>query len=666
MKRIKWTTKSDGELLLALDAAGGDVPPALVRELVSRGERLAPALLDRATDPTRWGAESFTRYVSAVHALNLLGALRVESVVDPLIGFALMHPDALDFMFQVPAVLGHLGEPALEPLLAALSAELRDDAGTILCLSLSSIAVRDPNLSRRICAAVRGLLPHLDDPMAVLCCSRLLAELHDSASLAVVRQVLAAHGVGKKSVVWMDLMKLFGTSEPLAAARWECTREPLEHFKRSNLRELQEVFEEDQEDEEDEEDEEDDIPTSPEALLDFVVQAMPEARALLASLPGGTETALRIVREMPCPRGSGKQAFRCHLRDTDDAPEDQPLADEVVVTEAEVCGLPLTAEVWELASFDTGTHGLDDDGVPQPAHLTLVADVGSGMLLGMDTTFSAPAADTFRALVTRTCAHPQVGEPRRPAVVRVDEPSLMAELVLLASRVGFELEFTDELPAIREAQEGMRKFAEAEGRIEPRPGLLEVPGVTEPAVASAFRAAASFYRKAPWMDLEGELPVEIRTELADGGSCVAIVMGRAGECEGLALYDSWEKLEAFIDAVNEGHAAAIATTACLTVHYVPLERLPPDDHRNALLHQWSAASQWAYPFFFRMDPGRQMRRPLSRELELLEAALRALPRFLDKHVVNGWVPDSVEEKMKVKTASGTQTVQLACWPEGRE
>ena len=75
------------------------------------------------------------------------------------------------------------------------------------------------------------------------------------------------------------------------------------------------------------------------------------------------------------------------------------------------------------------------------------------------------------------------------------------------------------------------------------PGLLEMPGIKPEQVAGFYRAAAGFYRRAPWRKLGYETAIKVECDRFESGPWYAVVMGQSGLTFGVALYDDLKTLK---------------------------------------------------------------------------------------------------------------------------
>ena len=76
------------------------------------------------------------------------------------------------------------------------------------------------------------------------------------------------------------------------------------------------------------------------------------------------------------------------------------------------------------------------------------------------------------------------------------------------------------------------------------PGLLDMPRVTPEIVGRFFKAAAAFYRKAPWRLLGDENAIKVECDKFQSGPWYAVVMGQSGITLGLVLYEDLDVLKA--------------------------------------------------------------------------------------------------------------------------
>src|SRR4051794_15499784 len=151
--------------------------------------------------------------------------------------------------------------------------------------------------------------------------------------------------------------------------------------------------------------------------------------------------------------------------------------------------------------------------------------------------------------------------------------------------------------------------------------------VTPTIARDFYRAAASFYRQAPWRSVGADEPIEIKCERPEGGSRFAIVLGRKGEVKGLWLCDDWKTCV----LVERGRYEAIAEHLRYTaLHFGVRTEISPKELEKIGRHGFEIAGPGAFPAVLRKEPGADFRSPDAGGLELLEACLWVIPDFLKR------------------------------------
>ena len=142
-----------------------------------------------------------------------------------------------------------------------------------------------------------------------------------------------------------------------------------------------------------------------------------------------------------------------------------------------------------------------------------------------------------------------------------------------------------------------------------------------------YRAAASFYREAPWRSVgEGET-IKIQCQQLESGPWYAVILGKMINIKGLMLFDDREGRRLMQRANYERIADRLRTIA---VHFEDAGQADPEDVAAVKQHGFEVAGPNAYPLAFRMETGRRFREPVAWELELLEACLWMIPDFLKR------------------------------------
>ena len=181
-------------------------------------------------------------------------------------------------------------------------------------------------------------------------------------------------------------------------------------------------------------------------------------------------------------------------------------------------------------------------------------------------------------------------------------------------------------------------------------------GVTTTQARDFYRAAASFYRQAPWRSVYGDEPIKVKSEPLDGGPRFAIVLGKKGKVKGLWLCDDWKSCL----LVGRGRYETIAEQLRYTaLHFSARTEIGPSDLEKAKRHGFEVAGPRAYPVVLRKVPGEDFRSPDAGELELLEACLCVIPDFLKR--AGDRKPDVYGYAFK--GATGKMTLELSWVPK---
>jgi hypothetical protein len=256
-------------------------------------------------------------------------------------------------------------------------------------------------------------------------------------------------------------------------------------------------------------------------------------------------------------------------------------------------------------------------------------------------------------VLARAMSEPAMGRPHRPTQVQIRPSPSWDELRPHLDEIGVECSEVDDLDVIDSLLEHLAKHL-AKG--EP-PGLLDMPGMTPEQVGRFYRAAAEFYRRAPWKSVGYEEAIRVESDRYESGPWYAVVMGQSGVTLGVALYEDPDVLRRLWAGELSDEENARQTVA-LTVTFDPEVQTPTADLLAAREHGWEVAGPEAYPSVFKKESGLSMRPPLAWELELLEGCLRAIPEFIAHHRPG----DTTPHRMTVPVASGELTLVLS-WIE---
>lgn len=316
--------------------------------------------------------------------------------------------------------------------------------------------------------------------------------------------------------------------------------------------------------------------------------------------------------------------------------------------------LPLREDaVWQAEARRMPVWVTDGGDLRRP-WVVLVVGRTDGLILAQALLEGPPAPAFLWDTLAAAMQAPSAGEPHRPAEVVVRPGGPWDELAPHLLALGVTLGHADGLDLLDRLMDDLVENVFGSKGL---PGLLDMPRVTPEAVASFYRAAAEYYRDAPWQRVAGDETIKVECDRFESGPWYAVVIGQMGVTLGLALY---EDLDALVrmrdgDATDEQNARE---TVALSVTYGDETETPVLDVDAAEEHGWEVAAPEAHPAPMRKERGLVMRPPLAWELRLLEACLRAVPRFVAGHDRDDPAPFVRE----VETADGPLTLALSWLP----
>jgi hypothetical protein len=314
--------------------------------------------------------------------------------------------------------------------------------------------------------------------------------------------------------------------------------------------------------------------------------------------------------------------------------------------------LQRSLENWQAACCQIPKLVLEGARLIEP-WITLVIRESNGMVLAQSLDAERPSTETLWALLTEAMEQPNEGRPHRPARLKVQTGSILCELRALLEKIEVEYVEEEELDELEYYLEGLAEHLTHDDE----PGLLDTPGVTPERVASFYQAAAAFYRKAPWTNVSDADAILVECDQLEGGPWHAIVMGWGGITIGLGLFDDLVSLHQLREGNPEG---GDNLPKALSVTFDPEMQIPAVDLLAARKYGWEVAGPEAYPWAFRAAEGPSMVPLVAWELDLLEACLRAIPKF----VAQNQPRDLALARTTVPVASGTRKLKLVLsWVE---
>lgn len=326
-------------------------------------------------------------------------------------------------------------------------------------------------------------------------------------------------------------------------------------------------------------------------------------------------------------------------------------SEPMTVEPGELANLPQEpGETWQADVRRLPTW-LDQEGEATRPWTAMVVDRDHNLILANEMTPNTPTADWLWEGIMRAIQQPTIGEPHRPSTIEV-RATMVDSLRPRLEAIGIECVVRDDLDRLGHVLDDLNQHMAGGELLR---GLLDVPGMTVEQVGSFFAAAADFYRRAPWRDIAWDAAIKIECDKFQSGPWYALVMGQSGMVLGIALYEDLQVLDATLD--NSGEEDVLRRTSAISVLFGEAFEMPFADLDAIDEHPWPIAAPEAYPHAYRINPGLAVRPLLPWELELLEAVLRAIPKFL--------ADDSPEQAVAVQTGAGPLQIRLA-WRKSQD
>ncbi len=314
--------------------------------------------------------------------------------------------------------------------------------------------------------------------------------------------------------------------------------------------------------------------------------------------------------------------------------------------------LPHVFDVWQ-ADFRPTPYWIRIGGEPVRPLVVLITSRSDDLVLASKITDEPPSSDLLWDVLAGAMSKPAAGEPHRPTELQVRSDERWDELAAHLDEIGITVVTTEELDQLDVVFRDLARHLAG----DVPPGLLEMPGITPEQVTGFYRAAAGFYRRAPWRKLGYETAIKVECDRFESGPWYAVVMGQSGLTFGMALYDDLKTLKKLWAGQMSDEESSRETVA-LSVIFDDETRIPAADLDASRRLGWEVAGPGAYQSIFREERGLSMRPPLAWELELMEACLRAVPAFVARHRPD----DMSRHKMTVPAASGDLSLILS-WVE---
>lgn len=248
------------------------------------------------------------------------------------------------------------------------------------------------------------------------------------------------------------------------------------------------------------------------------------------------------------------------------------------------------------------------------------------------------------------------GKKRRPKTISFDDAELEKELSPILEGIGIESQHHNHLPDVHANYKEINSILKRD--IELVPSLLSIPKVTIPLLEKVFKAAANYYRVAPWEKIPYEFGLEINYP-ADAPARYAIVVGVERTVLGLAIYNNLKDFQTSREIV--GTEASPPDYPFLSFSYENGTYLSFDDLDAIDKYGWDIPNENAYLSLSTYVPGSEdLQLPTFDDLLWLAGALPALTLLFEKIFDIDELLDGLEREstFKIKTLAGTEKIQI--------
>lgn len=309
--------------------------------------------------------------------------------------------------------------------------------------------------------------------------------------------------------------------------------------------------------------------------------------------------------------------------------------------------LPQPSDIWQ-ADYQQMPNWIRMGGAMVRPWTVLVTSRSHDLVLGHQMAEETPSAPLLWDALANAMQHPAAGKPHRPTELQVHADERWESLKPHLEEIGVRLVVVDNLEEIGKVFKDMTEHICG----KPRPGLLDMPGVTPVQVGGFFDAAAFFFQQAPWKRLGDEAAIKVECDKFQSGPWYTVVMGQSGLTMGMALYEDLNALrQIWTTEGNESAREGVATSVTFGEEWT----IPVTDLEAAKKNGWHVARPDAYPEVFHKERGLSLRPPLAWQLELMEGCLRAIPEFVKRHTQD----ESVRDEITVPVVSGELKLALS-------
>ena len=332
-----------------------------------------------------------------------------------------------------------------------------------------------------------------------------------------------------------------------------------------------------------------------------------------------------------------------------------------MVKEAEAAGkLPQTDDSWYFAvrQMRAWFELEDDSEVYFRPYILLVIHQESQMVLKMAYMEYRPRPEDLRDELLETMIAPDDSSeipPHRPKEIHFEDLSLSGSCDNCFTEIGVTCGYRPQRGMI----DAFISVIEEEMAIDEEdeiPGLLGQEGVEPRQARLFFEAAASFFLAGPWRYISDLDLMAVRVGKQEKPYFVSVF----GEDEiGCVMYvfPTWNEVKTYFTSIDP--YANLSARGLHVLNYFSPPMVSFDDMDDAAHYGWKLPERNVYPTPLHVTP-EQVARPDADMLHWYEAALLAIPKFVDRQfqTTPGEAFPDVWDTLSVRTSSGKVDVQI--------
>jgi hypothetical protein len=276
--------------------------------------------------------------------------------------------------------------------------------------------------------------------------------------------------------------------------------------------------------------------------------------------------------------------------------------------------------VWEMDWAQFGIWTEDDSGAPiQPWTITIV-NPDSEDVVATHVTQHEPELEDMINTLRSAIIRPMLGEPERPALIRVRTADNRVMLAKWLREADIEVE-TGDLPVYDAICESITQKMMG----DMQPGLTEIEGVGLNLVEQLYEATVHFYRDGTWARVSPDEVVKLTCPDLTDEPWFGLIMGQRGTGLGMMLLKDEEVVRSLLtgDDFEDRSDELRGISLNLDEKFV----VSPADVAAAEQFGWPVAADEAWPGVIAINGNEGPRAVDVEELRWMVACLNVIPKF---------------------------------------